>query len=102
MLRATSRGSPSSHQSVTNKGGDIRIRVPKKAFPEAPEGLVWSLRRRGDAVQLQLRTRRLRREVVADWSTEAFSTLAPDPVTALTEVATQMASNASREYLAAA
>ncbi len=80
----------------------MRIRIPKNALPQAPEGLVWSLRQRGDAVRLQLRTRGLRREVVADWGTEAFSALAPDPATALLEVATQMAANAASEYLTAA
>ncbi|WP_127128737.1 hypothetical protein [Georgenia sp. SYP-B2076] len=79
----------------------MRLRV-KNVLPEAPEGFAWSLRRRGDAVELRLRTRGLRREVMAAWSTENFSSLAPNPADALVEVATQMAGNVDAEYYAVA
>ena len=72
------------------------------ALPKPSKGLAWSLRRRGDAVELRLRTRGLRRKVVASWSAESFSQLSPDPATALTEVATQMLSNVGAEYSAVA
>ncbi|KAE8765154.1 hypothetical protein [Georgenia thermotolerans] len=63
-------------------------------LPAAPEGLVWSLRRRGESVQLRLRTRGVWPKVVAAWSTDAFSRLSPDPGTALKEIATQIKANA--------
>ena len=65
-------------------------------LPDAPEGLAWSLRRRGESVRLRLRTRGVWPKVVAAWSTDAFSSLAPDPGTALTEIATQI--KAKAEY----
>ncbi len=78
------------------------MRARKAGLPDAPEGLAWSLRRRGECVQLRLRTRGLWPRVLAEWSTDAFSSLAPDPDTALIEVATQMRANALAEYSTAA
>ncbi|WP_264372274.1 hypothetical protein [Georgenia ruanii] len=39
-------------------------------------------------------------KVVAAWSTDAFSSLSPDPGTALTEVATQIKANADYSTVA--
>ncbi|NMR21674.1 hypothetical protein [Cellulomonas fimi] len=47
-------------------------------------------------MKLQLRERRIRRRVVASWSTEAFSRLSPAPLPALLEVATQMSASSGR------
>jgi hypothetical protein len=74
----------------------------KEVLPAPPRGTRWSLTRRGDDVALTLRFRRPRRRVLATWSTEAFSELAPDPVTALRDVATQMAGRVDRRLVVAA
>lgn len=65
--------------------------LKKDMLPPAPAGTDWSLRQRGDAVQLRLHTKGVFGKEVARWGTEEFSRLTPDPVTALVEVATQMA-----------
>lgn len=74
------------------------MRLTRRSLPGAPEGLAWTLRQRGDIVALRLRTRGIRRKVVAGWSTESFSSLLPDPTTALMDVATQMADSVASDY----
>jgi hypothetical protein len=64
----------------------------KDTLPPPPPGTAWSLHRHGDSVQLRLHAKGLLGHELARWGTEDFSRLTPDPVTALTEVATQMAS----------
>ncbi|GAA4288813.1 hypothetical protein [Georgenia daeguensis] len=63
----------------------------KDMLPPPPAGTSWSLHRRGDSVQLRLHAKGILGHELARWGTETFSHLTPDPVTALTEVATQMA-----------
>ncbi|MFD1505786.1 hypothetical protein FE374_00695 [Georgenia yuyongxinii] len=74
----------------------------KEVLPTPPRGTRWSLTRREDDVTLTLRARGPRRRVLATWSTEAFSELTPDPVTALMDVATQVAARFDRRLVAAA
>ncbi|WP_448070573.1 hypothetical protein [Georgenia yuyongxinii] len=74
----------------------------KEVLPTPPRGARWCLGRRGDHVTLTLRTRGLRRRVLATWDTQAFSELTPDPVTALREVATQMAGRCASRLVTAA
>ncbi|MCK6212260.1 hypothetical protein KZX45_17090 [Georgenia sp. EYE_87] len=63
----------------------------KDTLPPPPPGTAWSLHRRGDSVQLRLHAKGFLGHEIARWGTEDFSHLTPDPVTALTEVATQIA-----------
>jgi hypothetical protein len=66
--------------------------LKKSMLPPAPAGTEWSLRQRGDSVLLRLHTKGMFGTEIARWGTDRFSRLTPDPVTALIEVATQMAS----------
>ena len=78
------------------------MRLKKSMLPAPAPGTEWSLRQRGDSVRLRLRTKGLFGTEIGRWSTEAFSRLAPDPVTALTDVATQMVTAAQVEVEVAA
>ena len=78
------------------------MRLSKSMLPAAPPGTEWSLRQRGNKVRLRLRTKGLFKSEIGRWSTEDLARLAPDPITALNDVATQMASGEHLEVDVAA
>lgn len=67
------------------------MRVRRSMLPPPGDGLAWSVRQKGDAVELRLREQGVRRRVLATWSTNESSKLQPDPDTALHQVAAQLA-----------
>jgi len=78
------------------------MRLNKSMLPAPPPGTEWSLRQRGNSVRLRLRTKGFFGNEIGRWSTENLSRLTPDPITALHDVATQMASGDHLEVGAAA
>lgn len=66
------------------------MHVRKEDLPDPGENLEWTVRQRGDEVELRLRSRGLRRRTLASWRTTECHALTPDPETALHQVATQL------------